>query len=105
VGAVLATIAFAGLGLLMAGSLPALTTLAAANAVYLALLLVSGMVFPVDELPSAVASAVRLLPSTALAEVFHGALGSSDVPGGALAVLAAWALVAPLAAARWFRWE
>lgn len=105
VGAVLATIAFAGLGLLMAGSLPALTTLAAANAVYLALLLVSGMVFPVDELPSAVASAVRLLPSTALAEVFHGALGSGDVPGGALAVLAAWALVAPLAAARWFRWE
>ena len=35
VAAVLATIAFAGIGLLMAGTLPALTTLAAANGVYL----------------------------------------------------------------------
>jgi ABC-2 type transport system permease protein len=103
--AVLATIAFAGLGLLMAGTLPALTTLAAANAVYLGLLLVSGMVFPVDELPGALASVARLLPSTALAEVFHGALGVGEVPGRAVTVLAAWAVAAPLAAARWFRWE
>jgi ABC-2 type transport system permease protein len=103
--AVLATVAFTGLGLLMAGTLPALTTLAAANAVYLALLLVSGMVIPLDELPGAVASVARLLPSTALAEVFHGALGTGDLPGGAVVVLAAWAVAAPVAAARWFRWE
>ena len=103
--AVLATAAFAGIGLLMAGSLPALTTLAAANGVYLLLLLVSGMIFPLDELPSGMQAVAKLLPSTALAQVFHGALGAGAVPGSALVVLAVWALAAPLAAAAWFRWE
>jgi ABC-2 type transport system permease protein len=103
--AVLATIAFAGLGLLMAGTLPALTTLAAANGVYLLLLLVSGMIFPVDELPSAMQAVAELLPSTALAQVFHGALGGGSVPASALVVLAVWAVAAPIAAARAFRWE
>jgi len=105
VAAVLATVAFAGIGLLMAGTLPALTTLAAANGVYLLLLLVSGMIFPIDELPSGMRSVAELLPSTALAQVFHGALGDGTVPGSALVVLAVWAAAAPLAAARWFRWE
>lgn len=104
-GAVLATVAFAGLGLLMAGTLPALTTLAAANGVYLLLLLVSGMVIDLAKLPAGMRSVVRLLPSTALAEVFHGALGGGSVPGQAFVVLTVWAIVAPLAAARWFRWE
>lgn len=104
-GAVLATIAFAGLGLLMAGTLPALTTLAAANGVYLLLLLMGGMVIPLEELPGPMRTVSQLLPAGALAEVFHGALGGGDVPARALAVLAAWAVVAPLAAARWFRWE
>jgi ABC-2 type transport system permease protein len=103
--AVLATIAFAGIGLLMAGTLPALTTLAAANGLYLLLLLVSGMIFPLDELPSGMEAAAKLLPSTALAQVFHGALGDGSVPGSALAVLLVWAVAAPLAAAAWFRWE
>lgn len=104
-GAVLATVAFAGLGLLMAGTLPALTTLAAANGVYLVLLLVSGMVIPLEKLPTGLQRVAELLPSTALAQVFHGALGAGPVPGRALVVLAVWALGAPIAAARWFRWE
>lgn len=103
--AVLATIAFAGLGLLMAGTLPALTTLAAANGVYLLLLLLGGMVIPLAELPSGLQTFAELLPSGALAQVFHGALGDGDIGGRPWAVLAAWAVVAPLAAARWFRWE
>jgi len=105
VGAVLATVAFAGIGLLMAGTLPALTTLAAANGLYLLLLLVSGMVFPLDELPSGLQAVAELLPSTALAQVFHGALGDATVPTSAIVVLFVWAVAAPLAAARWFRWE
>jgi len=104
-GAVLATVAFAGLGLLMAGTLPALTTLAAANGVYLLLLLLGGMVIPLAELPTALRVFAQALPSGALAEVFHGSLGADDVPGHAWAVLTGWALVAPAAAARWFRWE
>ncbi|WP_421117839.1 ABC transporter permease [Aquihabitans daechungensis] len=105
VAAVLATIAFAGIGLLMAGTLPALTTLAAANGLYLLLLLVSGMIFPLEELPSGMQAVAKLLPSTALAQVFHGALGGGEVPGSALVVLVVWAVAAPLAAARFFRWE
>ncbi len=103
--ALLATVAFAGLGLLMAGTLPALTTLALANGVYLVLLLVSGMVFPLDKLPGSMQAVARALPSGALAQVLHGALGPGSVPAGAWLVLAAWAVVAPVAAARWFRWE
>ncbi|CAA9243064.1 MAG: Efflux ABC transporter, permease protein [uncultured Acidimicrobiales bacterium] len=102
---VLATVAFAGLGLVMAGTLPALTTLAAANGVYLVLLLLSGMLVPLDRLPSAVAAVARLLPSGALAEALHATLGGTGVPGRAWLVLLVWAAAAPAAAARTFRWE
>jgi ABC-2 type transport system permease protein len=101
----LATVAFAGIGLAMAGSLPALTTLAAANGLYLVLLLLSGMIIPLDTMPGVVQGLARVLPSGALAEVFHGALGDGDVPGRAWVVLAAWAVAAPVVAARLFRWE
>jgi ABC-2 type transport system permease protein len=107
VGAVLlGTVAFAGLGLLMAGTLRGEVTLAAANGLYLVLLLLGGMVIPLTELPSAVRSVAELLPSAALADALVGTLTAGrSVPGKAWAVLAAWAVVAPLAAARLFRWE
>jgi ABC-2 type transport system permease protein len=89
----------------MAGTLEALTTLALANGVYLVLMLLSGMVIPLDELPGPARGAARLLPSGSLAEVFHGALGGDGVPGRAWVVLAVWAVAAPLVAARAFRWE
>ena len=104
-GAALASIAFAGLGLLLAGTLRALTTLAAANGIYLVLLLLSGMIIPLDKLPDPVATVARLLPSGALAEVIHGALGATTIPTQAWLVLGVWALVSPVAAARSFRWE
>jgi ABC-2 type transport system permease protein len=101
----LATVAFAGTGMLLAGTLPAMTTLASANGLYLVLLLLSGMVVPLAELPDGVASAARLLPSGALAEALHAALGGAAVPGRAWVVLAGWAVAAPALAARAFRWE
>lgn len=104
-GMVLATAAFAGLGMLMAGTLPALTTLAAANGLYLVLLLLSGMLIPLDELPDGIAGFARLLPSGALADVLHASLGAGTVPGRAWLVLAAWAVAAPVVAASRFRWE
>ena len=55
--------------------------------------------------PDPVATVARLLPSGALAEVIHGALGAGDVPGQAWLVLVAWAVVTPVVAARLFRWE
>ncbi len=103
---VLGTVAFAGLGLCLAGSLKALTTLAAANGLYLVLLLLSGMVIPLDELPAPVRTLARLLPSGALTEAVRGTLtAGTSVPGRAWAVLTAWAVAGPVLATRLFRWE
>jgi ABC-2 type transport system permease protein len=100
----LGTVAFAGLGLLMAGSLKAEVTLAAANGLYLVLLLLGGMVVPLDKLPGPLQAVSRVLPAGALSEAVHGAFGAG-VPGRAWAVLAAWAVAAPVAAAATFKWE
>jgi ABC-2 type transport system ATP-binding protein len=106
VAVLLATVGFAGAGLLMAGTLPAMTTLAAANGAYLVLLLLGGMVVPVDRLPAALGVVARALPAAALSDALHGALAAgASVPGRAWAVLAAWAVAAPAAAAATFRWE
>jgi ABC-2 type transport system permease protein len=103
---VLATVGFAGVGLLMAGTLRAEMTLAAANGLYLLLLLTSGMVVPLAKLPGPLQGAARLLPAANLADAFHATLGAGNaVPGRAWLVLIAWAVVAPIVAARTFRWE
>ncbi len=103
---VLGTVGCAALGLCLAGTLRALATLAAANGLYLVLLLLSGMVIPLDELPGAARAVARALPSGALAEAVRGSLTAGvDIPGRAWLVLAAWAVAAPLAATRLFRWE
>lgn len=103
---VLATAAFAGLGLLMAGSLRAEVTLAAANALYLALLLLGGMVVPLSKFPSGLRDFARALPAGALSDALHGSFtAGAAVPGQAWIVLAAWAAAAPLLAAWTFRWE
>ena len=105
-GAVLvATVAFAGLGLLMAGTLRAEVTLAAANGLYLVLLLLGGMVVPLSKLPGALRALARVLPAAALSDVLHASLGGGATPLRAWAVLAAWALIAPALAAMTFRWE
>lgn len=106
VAVVLGTVACAGLGLCLAGALKALVTLAAANGLYLVLLLLSGMVIPLTELPGPVRALARALPSGALAEAVRGTLTTgTPVPGHAWLVLAAWAILAPVAATRLFRWE
>lgn len=103
---VLGTIGCAALGLCLAGTLRALATLAAANGLYLILLLLSGMVIPLHELPSAARGVARALPSGALAEAVRGSLtAGAHIPGRAWLVLAAWAIAAPVAATRLFRWE
>jgi ABC-2 type transport system permease protein len=102
----LATAAFSGLGLLMAGALKAEVTLAGANGLYLLLLLLGGMVFPLTKLPNGLRDVAQALPAGALSDALHGALSSgASVPGRAWLVLAIWAVAAPLAAARTFRWE
>ncbi len=105
VAMLVATVAFAGLGLLMAGRLRGEAVLAAANGLYLVLLLLGGMVIPVAELPGALRAVARALPAAALSDVLHAAFASAAVPGRAWMVLVAWAVAAPVAAAATFRWE
>lgn len=106
VAVALGTVACAGLGLCLAGRLDALVTLAAANGLYLVLLLLSGMVIPLRELPGPVRAVARVLPSGALAEAVRGSLtAGASVPGRAWAALAVWAIAAPVLATRLFRWE
>lgn len=107
VGLGLGTAAFAGLGLLLAGSLRAEATLALANALFLGFLMLGGTILPLDHLPEPLASSGVLLPSAALTDVLRSALAQSA--GGELlrplVVLLAWAGGSSALAARTFRWE
>lgn len=101
-----ATAAFAGIGLTLAGTLGGLTCLAVANGLYVVLLLLGGMVIPLTELPDMIATLARLTPAGALAEIFRGALlDGGTLPARPWIVLAGWAVAGPLVAARLFRWE
>ena len=104
IAVLLATIAFAGIGLAMAGALRAEVTLAVANGVYVILLLIGGVIFPLHELGS-LASFARLLPTAALSDALHSTLGSGASATEAWVVLALWAVAAPVVAAVTFKWE
>ncbi|MBP2703571.1 ABC transporter permease [Microbispora sp. RL4-1S] len=101
----LGTAAFSGLGLLLAGTLRAEATLAAANLIYLVLLGLGGVVFPLSAFPPGVRSALDLLPISALTGGLRSVLSGGGVPGGPLLVLACWTAVTLGLAARTFRWE
>lgn len=100
----LGTLAFAGLGLLMAGSLRAELNLALTNGLYIFLLLVGGTAFEVGRLPEWLQAIGRNSPAGALSEALRAAF-AGGTSGRALGVLAAWAMAALLAAAATFRWE
>src|ERR1019366_201442 len=98
---VLATVGFGGIGLLLAGVLRAEVNLAAANGLWLLLLLVSGMLAPLSKLPGGLQGVAKALPAA-----LHRSVGLClSVPGWAWLVLVVWAIAAPLAAAATFRWE
>ena len=102
----LGTLAFAGLGLLLAGTLRAEATLAATNALFFVLLALGGIAYPLEKLPSVVADVARALPAGALSETLRGVLVSGrSFPWGSFGVLVTWAVALPLLAARNFRWE
>ncbi len=98
--------AFSGLAMLMAGTLRAEATLAAANLVYLVLLGVGGVVFPLSKFPAAVRPVLRALPSGAISDGLRSVLRyGSGFPARDLLVLVIWAIIAVGLAARFFRWE
>jgi ABC-2 type transport system permease protein len=102
----LGTAAFSGLALLMAGTLRAEATLASANLVYVVLLGVGGVVFPLTKFPAGARPVLELLPTGALSTGLRAVLQTGAAfPAGNVITLAVWAVVAIAAAARMFRWE
>lgn len=101
----LGTAAFAGVGLAMAGRLRAVATLALTNAVFLVLLVSSGIIFPLDRLPEVMQIGARFLPAAPLTDWLRAAFDGTAIPTTSLITLPVWAIGAPVLAARVFRWE
>ncbi|HVU90906.1 MAG TPA: ABC transporter permease [Jatrophihabitans sp.] len=102
----LGTLAFGGLALLVAGTLRAEVTLAAANLIWLVLLFAGGIAIPLDKFGTTGQEVLRYLPSAALSDGLHAVLQhGSALPGRDLLTLVVWSALAVPAAARWFRWE
>ncbi|MFI0927753.1 ABC transporter permease [Streptomyces sp. NPDC021012] len=102
---VLGTAAFSGLGLLMAGTLKAEATLAAANLVFLLLLVGGGVIVPMEKFGAA-GDVLALLPISALSDGLRDVLrDGAAMPWGDAGILAVWAVLGLGAAARFFRWE
>lgn len=116
-GLLLGLLAFASLGLLFGGTLRAEAALAVINGLFLVLLLLGGILVPVEALPDGLRSLAELAPVTALARVVTVGIGADGGPGSVtgagaaldvgpdLIALALWAVVGSLAAWRAFRWE
>lgn len=81
---------------------------AVVNAIYLPMLLLSGVFFPVSELPQALQAVAEVLPLThlmdALRDVFAGR-GLHGESAAGLLVTVAWGVAAAILAARTFTWE
>ncbi|MFF7413002.1 ABC transporter permease [Streptomyces lydicus] len=102
----LGTAAFSGLGLLMAGTLKAEATLAAANLVFLLLLVGGGVIVPLAKFPEAARQVLEFLPVSALSDGLRTVLQhGASMPWADLGILAVWAVLGLGAAAKFFRWE
>ena len=103
---VLGTVAFGGIGLLLAGTLKPLVNLAVVNGLFVVLLLLGGMLIPLGKLPAWLADIAKVLPASALADALHATLGDGTaVTARDWVVLVVWAVVAPVVAGLTFRWE
>jgi ABC-2 type transport system permease protein len=102
----LGTLTFSGIGLSLAGRLRGEVNLAAQNASYLVLLLVGGIIFPLQDLPSWLQWMGRITPSGALTDVMRDVFSAAATYGASsLVILLGWAIVAQLSAFKLFRWN
>jgi ABC-2 type transport system permease protein len=100
-GAVTAT----SLGLLLAGTLRAEATIAATNALFLLLLVVSGVTFSSDALPAPLAAIGTASPMGALGQALAVALAGDGLAVVPTMALLLWAVAGVGLGARTFRWE
>ena len=103
---VLGTITFSALGLLLAGTLRAEATLAAANLLYLLLLGLGGVVVPLSDFGSGARHVLDLLPIAAMTDGLRVVLRNGHhVPLHDWVTLVVWGLGGGAIAARAFRWS
>jgi len=101
----LGTTTFAGVAMLMAGTLRAEATLALSNGLYVMFLLLGDVIFPLESLPDAVVRIGQVLPAAPLAGLFRAAVGQADFLAAHAVILAGWTLIVPPLAVRFFTWE
>lgn len=102
---ILGTLAFAGLGLFIAGTLRAEATLAVANGLYLLMLLLGDIIVPIWVMPPAFIIVAKVLPVAPLTGLFRAAVGQGPFVMTDLASVVFWAVLGPALAALLFRWE
>jgi ABC-2 type transport system permease protein len=102
----LGTAAFSGFALLMAGTLRAEATLAGANLIYVVLLGIGGVVFPLTKFPAGARPFLEVLPTGALSTALRDVLAyHAGLPVRETVALAIWAVAGIALAARSFKWE
>ncbi|MDA8196365.1 MAG: ABC transporter permease [Actinomycetota bacterium] len=102
----LATVAFSGAGLLMAGRLSSEGVLASANGIFLLLLIFGGMIVPLSSLPAIVGDIAKLLPSYAAAHLlFTSTTNGTEASVSSWITLLVWAAAMPLLATKTFKFD
>ncbi len=103
---VFGTAAFSALGIALAGALRAEAVLAAANAIWLVLLLVGGTIIPLERLPHGLALLAAATPSGALGAGLRSVLVHGDsIAAWPVVILLLWAALGAVTAARTFQWD
>ena len=97
--------ALLGLGVLIGGTLRPQAVLALANTLWALLAAGGGLVVAPAHLPGFLGTLVGWLPTAALGNGLRAALVEGRVDFGALALLAVWAVVLDVVAARAVRWD
>lgn len=104
--ALLGAAAFIGLALLVGGTLRAEAVLALANLIWLAMVLVGGVIVPLTGAPGWLRTVGGLTPTGALSTGLRDVLGAGAAPtAGTFAVLAVWVAVGWAGTVRWFKWQ
>jgi ABC-2 type transport system permease protein len=98
---------FAALGIAFSHAIPNVDSVPAySNAVFLPLILISGVFYSADDLPPVLEAVAQALPLKHVIDgLSAGIVGGSADEWGAAAVVAAWAVGAGVLAVRYFRWE
>jgi ABC-2 type transport system permease protein len=102
-------VCFAALGVALAHAIPNTESAPAyVNAVFLPMIVISGVFYDADRAPGVLRDAAQVLPLTHLIDGLSGAIVHAEGLGdhaGALLVLAAWGAAGALLAVRGFSWE